>query len=159
MFAVISFMVAKAFCVGSQVRKSLDWVEYRGSGCLCWVVVDPDVLGGENYPRVLREVAADPLPVTFRLVDDAAELPVDADFVVFCGKRDSGGKRGRKATIWLSPTAGATVISDDIVIVGEFSAASDCWESANVCEVSGAAAYIPSWPREVCSALKSHYHE
>lgn len=157
-FTVMSFTMVKTFCAASPVRKSLSWVEYLGNGCLCWVVVDPDVLGGENYPRVLR-AAADMLPVTFRLVDDASELPVDADFVVFCGKKDSGGKRGRKVTIWLSPTAGATVASDDIVMVGEFSAASDCWGSAKMIEVAGVADYIPSWPREVCSVLELHCHE
>ena len=84
--------------------------------------------------------------VTFRFVDDALRLPTDAGCVVFCGKSNSCGRRGNGMSIWLSPSADAAVVQDDVVIVGEFSSVAQQWQGYNVIEILGAGDFVPSWP-------------
>lgn len=155
LFTVLAFVGVKMFWYDSKVLKSTGWTEYRGACPACWVVSDPDVMGGANYPRVLREEFSQQELITFRFVDDVLKLPKNAEVVAFCGRSKSCGRRGRRRTIWVSPPGGAAVVSGDTVIVGEFSSASACWEAVDAVEVPGAADFIPSWPRELTSVVRN----
>ena len=148
-FTVIGFVGVKVFCGGSRVSKSSGWVEWRGNSTVCWVVVDDGVLGGSNYPRVLRGSAAEQELLTFRFVGDASKLPDEAELIVFCGKSSTCGRRGKQRTIWLSPSVGAPVVTGDAVIVGEFSSVVGHWKSGNAVEVLGVADFIPDWPSKL----------
>ena len=146
LLTTLTFAGVKMCSGDSRVSKSAEWVEYRGNRHVCWVVSDVDVLGGKAYPRILREMGEERELVTFRFVDDALRLPTDAGCVVFCGKSNSCGRRGNGMSIWLSPSADAAVVQDDVVIVGEFSSVAQQWQGYTVIEILGAGDFVPSWP-------------
>lgn len=136
-------------CTESRILKNGGCVEYLGESCICWVVVDNAVLGGVNYPRILRECAERCRLVTFRFIKESRELPDDAEVVVFCGKTETCGRRGKRRTMWLSPSGNAAVAPGDTIIIGEFSAGAWKWAELGAIEIPGVGDYIPSWPCEL----------
>lgn len=124
---------------------------------LFWLVPDSKVLGGEMYPREIREFLIDRSAVSFVIVQDARQIPNDADVVVVCGEADDAGRRGRRKTIWLSPRrTDVEPGKTQLVVIGALSiAAAEYGDQGGVIIVDGSGDYIPDWLRLLYSNARS----
>ena len=146
---VICMAVALIFCSESAIRKRAGRIFVGCEGREIWLFPDAGVLGGNLYSRTIREFYRNRRDVTFVVVEDAAGIPPDADYIVISGAAGISDVRGKKKTIWLSPIRKDDLIGvDDVVVTGEFTNVHDSC-STNVVVVSGVADYIPNWPAVV----------
>lgn len=117
---------------------------------MIWIVPDAAVLGGELYPREIRDFFQNGGTGTFAVVEEPSQVPPDVDYVVICGAADASGVRGRKKTVWLSPIRQRQIPDeDDIVIRGEFADVSSPCRATHVITVNGAGDYLPNWPERI----------
>ena len=136
----------------SRVSKRGETVRFDGAAESCWIVADESVLGGEHYPRVLREAAAELNMPTFFFVEHASAVPESVENLVLCGAADACLRRGTSRTVWMSPSERSPVVGGDVVIKGEFDDSDLEFEKCDVIEVPGTGRYIPYWP-EILSSL------
>lgn len=140
-----------------QIRKRDYGIQIGRKNPLFWLVPDSKVLGGEMYPREIREFLIDHPTVSFVIVQDARQIPDDAEVVVVCGEAEDAGRRGRRKTIWLSPKrmdlrldAGQVIIGGTLSSLPEISG-----KEENVIRIEGAGDYIPNWMSLLCSLSKA----
>ncbi len=135
----------------SHVLKCGDRIDYQGNKAECWIVPDVDVLGGLNYPRVIRDAGQGNALATMHIVADVSNVPDNAETIVFCGNSEPHGRRGTIRTIWLSPKKTDVKFNkDDIVVIGELSDAGlDLNATGKVVIVPGMAGFIGNWPEIV----------
>ena len=115
---------------------------------LFWLVPDSSVLGGETYPREIRDALRGQENASLAIVLNARQVPADAEVVVICGGADDAGRRGRQKTIWLSPKRTDIQPGEgQMVVVGALSSVSEAYGSGTgVVRIEGAGDYIPNWP-------------
>lgn len=147
---------------GCVAGASIGWLRKKESGIirkcdygirvghnrpLFWLVPDQIVLGGEMYPREIRETLCGRDDVSFAIVRHARQIPKNAEVVVVCGAADNAGRRGWRKTIWLSPTRiDMKLDNKQLLVVGGLSAVSGLYgDQVGVTVVEGADEYIPEW--------------
>lgn len=143
---------------GAQLIRKRDYgIQIGRTSPLFWLVPDSRVLGGEMYPREIREFLIDRSAVSFVIVQDARQIPNDADVVVVCGEADDAGRRGRRKTIWLSPRrTDVEPGKTQLVVIGALSiAAAEYGDQDGVIIVEGSGDYIPDWLRLLYSNARS----
>ena len=112
---------------------------------LFWLVPDSSVLGGETYPREIRNALCVQKNVSLVIVMNARYIPANAEVVVICGAADDAGRRGQRKTIWLSPKRTDIQASENqMVVVGALSSVS-YGLGIGVMQIEGASDYIPNW--------------
>lgn len=143
--------VSLGFLVGdgeTVIGKRGYGIQVGRSRPLFWLVPDPSVLGGEAYPREIRDALRGQENASLAIVLNARQVPADAEFVVICGGADDAGRRGRQKTIWLSPKRTDIQPGEDqMVVVGALSSEAEVYGSGKgVVRIEGAGDYIPNWP-------------
>lgn len=140
---------AMTICPESGICKRAGRISVGVYGPKIWLVPDGDVLGGSLYGREIRRFQQNGGMVTFVIEEEAGRIPSNAEYVVLCGESCSPGVRGRKKTIWLSPSfLESAKGACDVVVVGEFACDREvCGTHAVV--VDGVANFIPNWVKIV----------
>lgn len=131
------------------IRKRDYGIQVGRTTPLFWLVPDLKVLGGEMYPREMREFLVDHPMVSFVIAQDARQIPDEAEVVVVCGEADDAGRRGLRKTIWLSPKrTDVKPGKTQLVVIGALSTASvEYGDRDGVIIVEGSGDYIPDWLR------------
>ena len=143
---------------GAQLIRKRDYgIQIGRTSPLFWLVPDSRVLGGEMYPREIREFLATRPTASFVVAQDARQIPDEAEVVVVCGEADDAGRRGRRKTIWLSPKRmDLRLDARQVIIVGTLSSLPEISGSVeNVVRIEGAGDYIPNWMSLLCSLSKT----
>lgn len=139
------------------IRKRNYGIQVGRTNPLFWLVPDSKVLGGEMYPREIREFLTGFPTASFVIVQDARQILDEAEVVVVCGEADDAGRRGRQKTIWLSPKRmDLRLDAEQVIIVGTLSSLPEIsGKVENVIRIEGAGDYIPDWMSLLCSLSKT----
>ena len=152
------------------MRKSYDGARLVvGDGELsAWVVVDPEVMGGPSFGRILRGFATTSGGCAYGMARTLAAVPDDVRHLALCGRAADVGVEElarfsaladvrlispRHPEKWLAARAEAPHVR---VFCGELSRFCPEKDAEGLTVVSGAAEFIPDWPRLALSAEASH---
>lgn len=135
-------------------------VVYGRGGERSALVADPDVLGGDGYPRDLRRACARCEAGTWIVTEDLSRVPADVERLVLSGKaalavlEDGALVRfgALRSLVLVSPPydvtarrpkapAGVTVRT----VCGEFASCCPMADAPGVTVVPGVARYVPTW--------------